>query len=322
VPDGRARYPVPVAPPSRSARAAVLASSVQRSKPTPYPSKARSALIRRAIVVALVIVALALITISFRSPTAGALHDIQGAGSTALRPFQIAATRVAQPFQDAYDYVHGLATAKSKNKALREEIVALQAKDLHRAALAAKEPALAQLLHFVEGRTFPSGFDAVNTAVISQPGGAFAHSLTVDAGSANGVRFDSPVVSGVGLVGIVSSVFPHTAKVTLLTDPDSSVSALDLKTGVRGIVHTGLGGGLILDQVDKKFKVKAGDKLVTAGTTTARYPDLYPYGIPIGTVTDVNATDTATFLQVQVQPYANLGSTTAVAVLVPKKQHR
>ena len=36
----------------------MLASSVQRSKPTPYPSKARSALIRRTIVVALVLVAL------------------------------------------------------------------------------------------------------------------------------------------------------------------------------------------------------------------------------------------------------------------------
>ena len=93
----------------------MLASSVQRSKPTPYPSKARSALIRRAIVVGLVIVALALITISFRSPTSGALHDVQGAGSTVLRPFQIAATRIAQPFRDAYDYVDGLANARAEN---------------------------------------------------------------------------------------------------------------------------------------------------------------------------------------------------------------
>ena len=68
--------------------------------------------------------------------------------------------------------------------------------------------------------------------------------------------------------------------------------------------------------------MKAGDKLVTAGTRNARYPDLYPFGIPIGSVSSVNATDTSTFLQVQVQPYANLGSLPAVAVLVPKKQHR
>jgi rod shape-determining protein MreC len=274
------------------------------------------------VVVGLVIVALALVTISFRSPAAGALHGIQGAGSTALRPFQIAATRVAQPFRDAYDYVHSLANARSENQQLKRENEALRAQRLQTAAQAAQLPSVLRLLHFVQGRAFPGGFNAVNTAVISPSGGPFAHSLAVEAGSSDGVRFDSPVVSGVGLVGIVSNVFPHTAKVTLLTDPDSFVPAVDLNTGVRGVVHTGPGGTLILDQIQKQFKVKAGDKLVTAGTVTAKYPDLYPYGIPIGTVTSVNAADTAPFLQVQMQPYANLGSQYAVAVLVPKKQHR
>ena len=68
--------------------------------------------------------------------------------------------------------------------------------------------------------------------------------------------------------------------------------------------------------------MQAGDKLVTAGTHTAEYPDLYPCGIPIGTVSTVNATDTAAFLQVQVQPFANLGSRDRSRSLVPKKQHR
>jgi cell shape-determining protein MreC len=85
------------------------------------------------------------------------------------------------------------------------------------------------------------------------------------------------------------------------------------------MVHTGPGGTLILDQVKKELRVNEGDVLVTAGTHSARYPDLYPYGIPIGRVSSVGATDTATFLQVQVQPYANLSSLDAVAVLVPKK---
>jgi rod shape-determining protein MreC len=300
----------------------VLASSVQRSKPTPYPSKARSALIRRAIVVALVLVALTLVTISFRSPTAGALHDVQGAGSTVLRPFQIAATRVAAPFRDAYDYVHSLANAKSENKKLRQINAKLREKDIHRAALAAKEQQLAKLLHFEQGRAFPNDFQAINVAVIAPPSGPFSHSLTVEAGSSSGIRLNSPVVSGEGLVGIVSNVTPDTAEVTLLTDPDSFVAARDVNTQVRGMVHTGPGGTLILDQVPKQLRVKARDVLVTAGTRNARYPDLYPYGIPIGRVSSVGATDTATFLQVQVQPYANLGSLDAVAVLVPKKPRR
>ena len=87
-------------------------------------------------------------------------------------------------------------------------------------------------------------------------------------------------------------------------------------------LHTGLGGTLILDQVEKTLRINEGDALVTAGTRSRQYPDLYPYGIPIGRVSSVGATDTATFLQVQVQPYANLGALEAVGVLVPKKQRR
>jgi rod shape-determining protein MreC len=300
----------------------VLASSVQRSKPTPYPSKARSALIRRTVVVVLVLVALTLVTISFRSPTAGALHDIQGAGSTALRPFQIAATRVAQPFRDAYSYIDGLTKAKAENKKLKKALVEYRAAQIRASAAAAKEEQLAGLLHLERGPSFPNDYRAINTEVTSFPSGPFTHTLTLAAGSSAGVHLGSPVVSGDGLVGIVSNVFPDSAIVTLISDPDSFVAARDLRTRVRGGVRTGAGGTLILDQVPKTEVVKQGDEIVTDGTHNARYPDLYPYGIPIGRVTSVGVADTASFLQVQVQPFANLGSLDAVGVLVPTKKHR
>jgi rod shape-determining protein MreC len=313
-----------VATRSRSARAAVLASSVQRSKSTPYPSKARSALIRKAVVVVLVLVALTLITISFRSPTSGALHGLQGAGSTALRPFQIAATRVAQPFRDGYDYVHSLATAKSELEHEKRLYVQVRRQSIANRAAAIQARQVEKLAHFEQGARFPNDYRFVNTGVITPPGGPFAHTLVIESGSSSGVRLDSPVVSGAGggLVGIVTNVFPDTATVTLLSDPNSFVAALDLHTQVRGMIHTGPSGTLILDQVQKAAKVKKGDELITTGTRSARYPDLYPYGIPIGRVTNVGATDTAVYLQVQVQPFANLGALSAVAVLVPKKPHR
>ncbi|HEX3455180.1 MAG TPA: rod shape-determining protein MreC [Gaiellaceae bacterium] len=261
-------------------------------------------------------------TIAFRSPTSGPLHSVQGAGSTVLRPFQIAATRIAQPFRDGYDYVDGLANARAENKRLKLQIQALREKDIHNLALAAREPSLVQLLHFRQGRTFPDGYRAVNTAVASFPDGPYAHSLVIDAGSSSGVRVSDPVVSGNSLVGRVSNVFPDTAQVTLLTDSDSFVAARDLDTGVRGGIQAGTGGTLALNEVLKQYRVKKGDVIVTAGTHNTQYPDLYPYGIPIGRVSSVGATDTASFLQVQVQPFVNFGSIDSVAVLVPKNSRR
>jgi rod shape-determining protein MreC len=245
---------------------------------------------------------------------------MQGAGSTVLSPFQIAATRVAQPFRDAYDYLDSLASAKAENKRLKRQIQEYRRDVISARARLAKFPDRNKLLHFEQGPSFPDGYRAINAGVTSYPGGPFAHTLTIAAGSSSGVRMSSPVVNGYGLVGIVSNVFPDAAKVTLLTD--SAVAARDLRGNVRGVVRQGPAGTLILDWVSKQRRVDEGDLIVTDGTHSAQFPDLYPYGIPIGRVSSVGATDTAAFLQVQVQPYANLGSLDSVAVLVPKKQRR
>jgi rod shape-determining protein MreC len=239
-----------------------------------------------------------------------------------LRPFQIAATRVAQPFRDGYDYLSSVSSAKSENRRLKHELTELRSEVIANAALAARAQQLEKLLHFEQGSRFPADYRAINAGVISFPSGPFTHSITIDRGSSDGIRRNAPVASGDGLVGIVSNVDSHTALVTLITDPDSFVWALDYRTGVRGGVKPGPGGTLQLTDVSKQKVVRDGDVLVTAGTRSKRYPDLYPYGIPIGRVTSFSALDTAPFLQVQVQPFANLGSLEAVAVLVPKHPRR
>jgi rod shape-determining protein MreC len=297
-----------------------LASSVQRSQPTPYPSKQRSVFVRRVVLAVLVLGALAMLTISFRSPTAGALHDVQSAASAALRPFQIAATRVARPFRDAYDYLDGLAAAKSENGKLKRQVSQLRGQLVAAEAAAAKTPSLQKLLQYEQGRTFPTGFRPVNASVISFPDGPFSQQIAIDVGRNAGVRLNTPVVSGDGLIGRVTNVFSHSSLVTLLSDPQSYVAARDVKSGVRGLIHRGPGNTLILDQVAKQLPVAKGDPLVTDGTHNARYPDLYPYGIPIGSVASVGVLDTASFLQVQVDPYAELSSLDSVAALVATKR--
>jgi rod shape-determining protein MreC len=268
-----------------------------------------------------VLVSLTLLTISFRSPTSGALHDLEGAGSSALRPFQIAASRVAQPFRDAYNYFDGLANAKSENAKLREELQRYRSQALLNAEAAKQEQAIAKELRYRDGATFPKGYGAVTARVISSSASPFARSLVITAGSNAGIRDGQPVVSGDGLVGLVSNVYPETAVVTLLSDTQTIVPAVDLETSARGVVHPSSAGPLILDQVNKQLPVNVGNELVTQGTIDPRYPDLYPYGIPIGRVTYAHATDTSSFLQVELQPFADLSSLQAVSVLV-KKHHK
>jgi rod shape-determining protein MreC len=275
--------------------------------------------LRRVVLAVLVISALALLTISFRSPTAGVLHDVQGAGAAGLRPFQIAAERVARPFRDVYGYFSGLAGAKDENAKLKAEVRRLRAEATANLAGARRAEDLQRLLDYQQGPTYPKDFRAVNTSVISFPSGPFAQQLAIAAGKSSGIRINTPVVSADGLVGRVTNVGSSTAVVTLITDPDSAVSARDITSGVSGQIRHGQGNTLLLDRVPKEQVVAKGDVIVTEGTRDRRYPSLYPYGIPIGRVVEVGRSDIATYLTVQVMPFAVLGSLDSVAALVSTK---
>jgi rod shape-determining protein MreC len=310
-----------MAPPNRTARVAVLGSSVQRSRSNKHAvGRARSAVLRRLVLAVLVLAALALLTVSFRSPTSGALHNVQGTGASILRPFQVAAERVARPFRDAYGYFSGLADAKSENARLKREVRALRAESTANLAGAQKATELERLLNYEQGPTYPADYRPVNTAVISFPTGPFAQQVAIAAGSGSGIGINTPVVSPDGLVGRVTNVGPSTSVVTLITDPDSAVAARDLTSGVSGLIRRGQGSTLILDRVPKEQVVQKGDVIVTQGTRDRRYPDLYPYGIPIGRVLSVGRFDIASYLTVQVQPFASLDSLDSVAALVATKR--
>jgi rod shape-determining protein MreC len=310
-----------VAPPNRTARVAVLGSSVQRSRSKKHAAgRARSAVLRRLVLAMLILGALALLTISFRTPTSGPLHGVQGTGASVLRPFQIAAERVARPFRDVYNYFDGLAGAKSENARLKREVQQLRAQSTANLAASQRAADLERLLKFEQGPTYPRDYRPVSTSVISFPSGPFDQQVAIAAGSSSGIGISTPVVSADGLVGRVTNVTSSTAVVTLITDPDSAVAARDLTSGVSGLIRHGQGSTLILDRVPKEQVVQKGDVIVTQGTRDRRYPDLYPYGIPIGRVLSVGRSDIASYLTVQVTPFAALDSLDSVAALVATKR--
>jgi rod shape-determining protein MreC len=273
----------------------------------------------------LLVLSLVLITVYFRESNGGVLHDVQGAGSSVLRPFQVAAERVARPFRDAYGYVAGMAHAKEQRDALRRKNAKLRQK-LARYQLATRENAvLRRELRFVSGRRFPADYRPVVAATIAKPPSQFEQKIVLGAGTANGVRYESPVVTPDGLIGKVTKVTRHTAQVTLLTDEDSAVSAVDVGSGASGIVRHARRASdtLFLDRVEKSERVGIGDNIVTSGWRAGKLTSLYPRGIPIGRVASVSRTDTELYTLVQVTPLVDFSELDSAIVLVPApRRHR
>lgn len=272
----------------------------------------------------LVLLALVLITLSFRSGQDGALGGVQSAGATALRPFAVAVERVAQPFRDAYGWVDSLFGARSEAERLRAEVRELRQRAIQNDFARQENEYLRRLIEYRDGPRFPVGFRSVAAEVIGRPAGEFTQAIVIAAGSNDGVRVNDPVVSADGLVGLVTRVAPRTARIQLLTDESAAVSAIDLRTGAAGIVRHARGTRetLVLDRVRKRDVIRVGDEVVTAGWRAGGLSSLYPKGIPIGEVTSVGQTDTDLYQQVQIDPYVNFGGLDAVLVLVPRERGR
>ena len=299
---------------------AVLGSSVPRPRPQPFPSRSRSALRRRVVVAGLVVLALILITISFREPTSGPLHGVQSAGATVLRPFEIASERVARPFRDVYGYFAALVHVKSENEKLKAQVNELRQKVLLSEAARTQNAQLRRQLKFVDSPLFPSDYTAVNTRIIGWRN-EFDERVVIAAGRNNGIHQETPVVTSYGLVGSVTQVSGSAALVTLLTDESSAVQARDQDSGALGIVRQGEGeGSLIVDRVTKDKQVSEGDVIVTAGTRSKQYPSLFPANIPIGYVISVGQSDTAPFKQIQIQPFVDFSSLDSVTALITNKK--
>lgn len=269
----------------------------------------------------LIALSLVLITIYFRESSGGVLHDMQGAGSTVLRPFEVGAERVARPFRDAYRWFSGLVDAKSQRDKLRIENDRLRKRVVRQQFAVKENSTLRRELRYVSGRRFPRDYRPVPASVISKPPSQFEQKVVLAAGWANGIRSDNPVVTADGLAGKVTKVTGHTAQVTLLTDEDSAVSAVDLHTGAEGIVRHARGAGdtLFLDRVDKSQRILSGDVIVTSGWRSGELTSLYPRGIPIGKVTSVSRSDTELYTLVQVTPLVDFSALDSAIVEVPRK---
>jgi rod shape-determining protein MreC len=132
--------------------------------------------------------------------------------------------------------------------------------------------------------------------------------ITIDRGWRDGVKVDDVVVGGAGLVGHVLDVGRHQAHVLLITDPSSAVPAYLLRTASWGIV-TGTFLHAKMKYINQDVRVHGGDLVVTGRG------EVYPPGIPIGRVIQVDRKDNALYQSAVLQPSEDFGSITRVLVM-------
>ncbi len=111
--------------------------------------------------------------------------------------------------------------------------------------------------------------------------------ITIDKGSADGIRPELGVIDRNGVVGIVSTTGPHSARVISLLNPNFRLSCKIKKSEYFGsLVWDGASPDeALLEELPRHSVYEPGDTIVTSG-----YSAVFPAGLPVGTVIDA-ATD-------------------------------
>ena len=113
--------------------------------------------------------------------------------------------------------------------------------------------------------------------------------ITIDKGSADGVRPDMGVVCGTGVVGIVYLVSEHYSVVIPVLNSKSNISCAIAGRGYFGYLHWsgGVSEVAFVDDIPRHAKFRLHDKIVTSG-----YSSVFPAGVLVGEILHVfNSTD-------------------------------
>jgi rod shape-determining protein MreC len=265
---------------------------------------------RRAVLALLIVSSFALLTATYGDQS-GALQ--RGLG-TVFSPLQDGADRALKPARDLVDWFDETFDARGENDRLRAELADLRENDVEEKVAQSDYQQLRELF----GLDVPGGYERVGARVIAKSPTVWYSSVTIDEGSSSGVRVDDPVMSPDGLAGRVTAVGPSWAKVTLITDPNSAVSAKVVPEGIQGVIQPEVGdpSSLVLDFIDSSETVRSGETVVTAGWRNGELSSLFPYGLAIGTVTRATIAEQEASQQVHVRPYAELKDLDLVEVLV------
>jgi rod shape-determining protein MreC len=186
----------------------------------------------------------------------------------------------------------------AENRRLRDDLLVSNARLTRLSAAVADNAQLRALLGAAGNR----GLDVQLAAVLNIDLDPTRQRLVLDAGGRDGVYVGQPVIDAGGLLGQIVQVMPTYSIVLLLTDPDHAVPVMVQRNGVRLLAYgNGRSDQLQLVDVPLNADIKDGDVVVTSGLGGR-----FPAGFPVGTVTDLRADDSRTFLIGELTPAAHL----------------
>jgi rod shape-determining protein MreC len=261
----------------------------------------------------LIAAALALIIVDYSGGGSGMFGGIRRVSASVFGGAEHLVSSTAHVFTGS-----GSGASSSQVQALRSENIKLRA-ELSQARLSKSDYAQLHRLLSVAGK---GGYRIVAATVIAT-GQGYQQTVTLDAGSSDGVRPRETVLNGQGLVGEVTSVGPSTCTVLLATDSSSTVGVQLAPSGQIGWV-TGPGktrsgtGQFSLQLLNASTVLRPGDQLVTSASV---HDKPFVPGVPVGYISSVSNRAGALTARAEVTPYVDFTALGVVGIVIEAPSH-
>jgi len=226
-------------------------------------------------------------------------------------PVQLLIGRVLDRAQDGWHRYLENVHAAQQNEALRSELSEMRRQLIHAEEVQRENHRLLALLGLID-RSKDVRYQSAR--VIAYSTSALFKSLRIDRGSADGLSKGMGVVVDTGIVGRLLAVDTHYSDVILLIDGASSIDVIVGRTRARGRLR-GVGDvdgyRARIEYLVRSANVEKGDEILTTGAGV-----VFPKGLLVGYVTDVNKVEHGLYQEVVVEPAAPLRRLDEVLVVV------
>lgn len=231
--------------------------------------------------------------------------------SVGAAPFEYGVSRAAWFGENSIGMVQQIFTNWKDLEELKRENESLKAEQNRYSEVLAENIRLWNLLKFKQGYT---SYNMVGASVIERDYGGWTHTMVIDRGEDSGIKKYMPVIIPSGLVGFVSEVYMNSSRVQLLLDPRTTVGGIVQRPASRVVSmvsgNSGNPGLLSFMSLPKESDVIKGDIIVTSG-----YGGVYPKGLVIGTVEQVDVDSEGGTQSAEIRPAADFAHMEEVFII-------
>lgn len=239
------------------------------------------------------------------------INPVSWLARTVFEPVENGFAYIADRISDGIRFTWEMSSYKEENEKLVNQINQLTRENKDVTELRLENERLNQLL---ELRNEMNGYSTVAASVIAYSKNNWYDTIEINKGTMNGLEVGNAVITTDGVVGRITEIGPNWATVSTILNDDNAMGVRVTRTSGLGVVEGDeelcLNSLCKMTFINQESTIIVGDLLETSGSG-----GIYPAGLFVGAIREINADNTGELNYATVEPAVNFSRLYEVLVI-------